>query len=160
MFKNIIYITGNDSYGVEQEVKRWLFAFSSKYGDVNIDRVRLEEIKNTQDIYDQLFTQGLFAEKRLFLFSGGSTRKTKNGGVEGIFELYAREIPEDHFCLFHNLSEGEEKLAFWLEKNADARKVNTLWESTSWQKRFEEIDGKTMSKVLETYQYREKLREP
>ena len=136
MFKNIIYITGNDSYGIEQEVKRWLLAFSSKYGDVNIDRFRLEEIKNTQDIYDQLFTTGLFVEKRLFLFSGGTPKKTKTGGVEEILEKYASEIPEDHFCLFHNILEGEEKLSFWLAKNADTRKIQTLWDIEVWCTRF------------------------
>ena len=160
MFKNIIYIKGNDTYGIEQEVKRWLLAFSSKYGDVNIDKFRLEEIKNTQDIYDQLFTTGLFVEKRLFLFSGGATKKSKTGGIEEILEKYASEIPQDHFCLFHTLSEAEEKLSFWLEKNADTRKVNTLWDQEAWQKRFRELDGKTISKVLATYEYAERIREP
>ena len=41
MKKNIIHITGNDSHGVELELKRWLGAFTSKYGNINIDRYDL-----------------------------------------------------------------------------------------------------------------------
>ena len=39
--KNIIHITGNDSYGVELELERWLGAFRGKFGDINIDRYDL-----------------------------------------------------------------------------------------------------------------------
>ena len=43
MLKNIIHITGNDSYGIELELKRWLGAFRAKYGDINIDRYDISE---------------------------------------------------------------------------------------------------------------------
>jgi hypothetical protein len=43
MKKNIIYITGNDSYGVDIEVQRWLGAFCGKFGDINIDRFDLSD---------------------------------------------------------------------------------------------------------------------
>lgn len=68
--KNIIYITGNDSYGVEQEVQRWIAVFQGKYGDINIDHIRLEDRTSFPVIRDNLATSGLFTDKRLFLFSG------------------------------------------------------------------------------------------
>jgi hypothetical protein len=43
MKKNIIYISGNDSYGVELEIKRWLGVFQSKFGNINIDRYDLSD---------------------------------------------------------------------------------------------------------------------
>ncbi len=46
MKKNIIYITGNDSYGVEMEIQRWLGVFQSKFGNINIDRYDLSDTIN------------------------------------------------------------------------------------------------------------------
>ena len=43
MKKNIVYITGNDSYGVDQEIKRWIDTFEMKYGEINIDRYDLSD---------------------------------------------------------------------------------------------------------------------
>ena len=43
MKKNIIHITGNDSYGVELELSRWTNAFIGKYGNINIDRFDLSD---------------------------------------------------------------------------------------------------------------------
>ncbi len=68
MKKNIIYITGNDSYGIELEVKRWLGAFQSKFGDINIDRYDLSDGANLKSINEVLLMSGLFVEKRLFIF--------------------------------------------------------------------------------------------
>lgn len=65
--KNIIHITGNDSYGIELELRRWIGAFQSKYGNINIDRYDLGEITPRDSIKDILVSYGLFAEKRLFI---------------------------------------------------------------------------------------------
>ncbi len=43
MHKNIIHITGNDSYGVELELQRWLGVFDDKFGDINIERYDLSD---------------------------------------------------------------------------------------------------------------------
>lgn len=69
MQKNLIHITGNDSYGIELEVKRWAQVFESKYSDLNIERIRLENRADFPTIRDNLTTTGLFADKRLFIFS-------------------------------------------------------------------------------------------
>jgi hypothetical protein len=78
MYKNIIHITGNDSYGISLEVSRWVRAFEGKYGSVNIDRYRLEDRGIFPSLRDQLLTTGLFAEKRIFVFSGGVEKKSKS----------------------------------------------------------------------------------
>jgi DNA polymerase III delta subunit len=70
MLRNIIYITGNDSYGVEKELSRFIKVFQDKYTDVNIDRYRIDDKNMLPVIRDTLFTVGLFSEKRLFIFSG------------------------------------------------------------------------------------------
>ena len=68
MKKNIIHIIGNDSYGVEIELQRWLGAFISKYGNINIDRYDLSDTTSLKGIGDMILMSGLFAEKRLFIF--------------------------------------------------------------------------------------------
>lgn len=103
MVKNIIHITGSDSYGVELEVKRWLGAFQSKFGNINIDRYDLSDASSLKGIGDMILMSGLFAEKRLFIFRGGRDRKSKVLGLEALLEEKLSDIPEDHFLLFHTI---------------------------------------------------------
>jgi DNA polymerase III delta subunit len=149
--KNLIYITGNDSYGVELEVKRWIGVFQGKYGDINIERIRLENRADFAVIRDNLTTTGLFTDKRLFLFSGGIDKKSKTPGLEEILEKIVWDIPEDHFCIFHNLSLKEEWLRDWLKKKADVRTIDTLWEKSAWIKRFPDTWESLIQKMLHTY---------
>jgi hypothetical protein len=44
--KNIILISGIDSYGVRQEKNRWKKVFRDKYGTENMEDVRIEEVKD------------------------------------------------------------------------------------------------------------------
>lgn len=158
MWKNIIHITGNDSYGVELELKRWLGAFRMKFWDINIDRYDLSDTSNLKWIGDMILMGGLFAEKRLFIFRWGRERKSKAAGLEIMLTEKLEQIPEDHFLLFHNIWEKEEWLIAWLSKNADTRKINTLWDEKSWEGR-SDIDLSIISLVLDTYQKEEKHRE-
>lgn len=158
MKKNIIYITGNDSYGIELEVKRWIGAFCSKFGDINIDRFDLSDSTGLKWIADVILMSGLFVEKRLFIFRGGRDRKSKTPGIEEILNTSMNQLPDEHFLLFHNISEKEEWLKIWLEKNADVRKIDTLWDKKTWESRFE-WDTATTYLVLKTYQDRESSRE-
>lgn len=151
MKKNLIYITGNDSYGVELEVLRWIRVFEEKYGELNIERIRLENRGDFPLVRDNLTTTGLFAEKRLFIFSGWIDRKTKNGGLEEILEPIGDSIPDDHFCLFHNISKKEEWLLKWLTENADNRKIDTLWSIEKWGERFDSIPKESLQKILTIY---------
>lgn len=158
MKKNIIYITGNDSYGVDIEVQRWLGAFCGKFGDINIDRFDLSDQSSLKWIADVILMSGLFVEKRLFIFRGGRDRKSKTAGLEEILTSQLDNLPDDHFLLFHNISEKEEWLKTWLSKNADVRKIDTLWDKKVWESRFD-IDTDTLSLVLKTYQEWETSRE-
>ena len=74
---NIIYLSGEDSYGIDIEKRRLKEAFLLKYGDTNIDVVRIEEVHDWRGLEQDMLTTGLFVEKRLFLISGGwQTKKT------------------------------------------------------------------------------------
>lgn len=158
MAKNIIHITGSDSYGVELEVKRWLGAFQSKFGNINIDRYDLSDASSLKGIWDMILMSGLFAEKRLFIFRGGRDRKSKALGLEALLEEKLSDIPEDHFLLFHTIWEKEEWLLQWLGKNADTRKVDTLWDTKTWELRYD-IDPKNLALILKIYRDAEACRE-
>lgn len=158
MKKNIIHITGNDSYGVELELKRWLGAFTWKYGNINIDRYDLWDASSLKWIWDMILMSGLFVEKRLFIFRWGRDRKSKALGLESILEEKLLDIPDDHFLLFHNIWEKEEWLISWLAKNADTRKIDTLWDTKIWEWR-SDIDSTTLSLILRTYREAESTRE-
>lgn len=158
MKKNIIHITGNDSYGVELEIKRWLGVFQSKFGNINIDRYDLSDATNLWWMGDMILMSGLFAGKRLFIFRGGRDRKSKALWIENILQEKLWNIPDEHFLLFHNISEKEEWLISWLEKNADIRKINTLWDKKNWMTRTN-IDENTLQIILHTYQEAEPRRE-
>lgn len=151
MFKNIIYIHGNNSSGVEEEIRRWIGAFVSKFWDVNIERIRIEDVKDPYELTGNLLSGGLFAEKRLFVFSWGRERKSKTEWLESLLKSRADAIPEDHFCLFHNIRETESGLIEWLQKNADNRSIDTLWDTDIWARRFGDVDTQDIKKILEWY---------
>lgn len=70
MKKNIILFTGRDTYGIEQDVQRWIRTFTEKYSDMNIEHIYLDTLKNNESIYRQnILSSGLFADKRLFIIS-------------------------------------------------------------------------------------------
>lgn len=57
MKKNIILLTGNDAYGIEQEVRRWVHVFSEKYNDLNIEHISLNSLKeNAQNIRQNILS--------------------------------------------------------------------------------------------------------
>ena len=158
MKKNIVYITGNDSYGVDQEIKRWIDTFEMKYGEINIDRYDLSDDESLKWIGEMLFMGWLFSEKRLFIFRGGRDRKSKAPGMEEILEKKYNDIPDDHFLLFHNIWEKEEGLIAWLSKNSDIRNIDSLWNIEKWKTRFD-INQDIIRLVIDTYKNDEKYRE-
>jgi hypothetical protein len=157
MYKNIIHITGNDSYGVELELERWLGAFRGKFGDINIDRYDLGDKDSMKWIGNMILMSGLFAEKRLFIFRGGRDRKSKTEWLEKILNEKVGDIPEDHYLLFHSIWEKEEWLTSWLRKNADTRKIDTIWDRDAWEKR-SDIDPTILKLILSTYKSAEATR--
>lgn len=158
MRKNIIFFSGSDTYGIERAIARWKNAFESKYGSINIDRYHLENTDLYSQIRDQLLMTGLFAEKRLFIFSWGREKTSKSDFWE-ILETMSEMIPEDHFLMFHNIGIKEEKLINWLEKNADHRKYNDTYSRDLWEERFGDIDGRIIDRVLQIYGNAEKNKE-
>ena len=158
MKKNIIYITGNDSYGIELEVKRWTQAFQWKFGDINIDRYDLSDGTNLKSINEVLLMSGLFVEKRLFIFRWGRDKKSKSPWLEELLENKLSDIPDEHFLLFHNISPKEDALIKWLTKNADVRNINTIWDASAWESRFD-IKNNTLTTILRIYREAEWTRE-
>jgi hypothetical protein len=157
--KNLIYITGNDSYGIELEVTRWLGHFRNKFGDINIDRYDLGDKDSMRWIGDMILMSGLFVEKRLFMLRGGRDRRSKAEGMEKMLTEKITNIPDDHFLLFHNISDKEDALIGWLTKNADIRKIDTIWDQVVWRGRYPDIDPQWITLILRTYRDAEWLRE-
>lgn len=170
--KNIILISGIDTYGVRQEKNRWKKVFRDKYGTENMEEVRIEEVKDWSRIEQDIQSMWLFAEKRLWCFSGGyakvkkeewetSTRKKKWDGIEEKIIALCESAGEDHFFIFSSLLFDEKKwtLIPWLEKNGDVRKYDTIWSADTWNRRFSELEEKTISKVLAAYKEAESTKE-
>ena len=45
MKKNIILLTGSDTYGIEKEVQKWNRVFIERHSEMNIERVHLDTLK-------------------------------------------------------------------------------------------------------------------
>jgi hypothetical protein len=165
MYKNIIYITGNNSYAISAEVTRWRRVFEQKYGKENIDRFPLDDRTRFPLIRDNLLSGGLFIAKRLFIFSWGIEKKSKwwLGGIETILEAIKDDIPLDHFLLFHHISIKEEWLIGgyneyskqstlgWLQNHAEVRKLDTLWDAEYWAWIFPLLEKSRIQGVLREY---------
>ncbi len=169
--KNIISITGVDTYGVRKEKEQWKKIFREKYGSENIEEVRIEEVKDWSRIEQDMQSMGLFATRRLWCFSGGfakskkeeweTTKKKKWDWIEEKIIHLCESIGDDHFMIFSGLFFDPEKwtLIPWLEKHADTRKSNTLWNVEVWEKRFRDLDSKVIQKVLNAYKEAETWKE-
>ncbi len=173
MSSNIIYITWNNSYAISREIERWVKVFEMKHGKENIDRFTLDDRSKFSMIRDNILSSGLFSSKRLFIFSGGIEKKNPHGGgFEDILERIKDSIPEDHFLLFHNISEKEEWLRgsydpykktstlWWLGKNekterkegvVEIRKLDSLWDENYWMKEYPSLDERSIREVLRKY---------
>ena len=104
--KNIILLTGSDTYGIEQEVKKWVRLFGERHSDINIDHIYLNSLKDNKAMIAQnMLSGGLFAEKRLFIISGGNDKRDKTTDFVEFFGPVLESLPEDHFLLFHSLRE-------------------------------------------------------
>lgn len=102
-------------------------------------------------IRDTLFTVGLFSEKRLFIFSGWWEWKTKKSWIEELFASKGKNLPEDHFCIFHSIDKKESWLITWLRNSADVRSIDTVWSKETWAKRFPDLEPKVIEKILSLY---------
>ena len=129
MKKNIIYISGNDSYGVELEIKRWLGVFQSKFGNINIDRYDLSDGTSLRWIGETILMGGLFAEKRLFIFRGGRDRKSKALWIENI--------------LGHNIANTIRMISLLQEawKKLDNSEIIWLCHEYSWDTMYSLVDA-------------------
>ncbi len=169
--KNIIFLTGLDTYGIRKEKERWKYAFRERQWGENIEEVRIEEVKDWTRIEQDMQSMGLFATKRLWCFSGGfekrkkeeweTTKKKKWDGIEEKIITLCELAWEDHFMIFSNLLFDEKKWALvtWLRENADVRTFDKIWTLETWEKRFGELDTKVIKKVLDAYQEAENSKE-
>lgn len=169
--KNIIFITGIDSYGVRKEKERWKYAFRERQWGENIEEVRIEEVKDWSRIEQDMQSMGLFATKRLWCFSGWfekkkkeeweTTKKKKGEGIEEQIISLCELAGEDHFMIFSNLLFDAKKWALitWLREHADVRNFEQIWTLETWEKRFSELDTKIIKKVLDAYREAESGKE-
>lgn len=153
MKKNIILLTGSDTYGIEQEVKKWIRVFSERHSDINIDRIALNSIKENGSIIQQnILSGGLFAEKRLFVISGGNEKRDKTTNFVEFFEPIFDSLPDDHFLLFHSLSERGLDLEKVLVKIGDVKRFGNIYSATLWEGRYPNLDTQIIKKVLSEYE--------
>jgi DNA polymerase III delta subunit len=152
MKKNIVLISGRDTYGVEQEVRKWITLFRERQSDINIDRISLETLRDGGQIRQNMLSGGLFAEKRLFVISGGNEKRDKTTDFVAFFTDVFESLPDDHILLFHSLRERAEALAPLIAKIGDVRKYNDLYSKTLWKSRYSELDDHTITQVVSAYE--------
>ena len=169
--KNIIFISGIDTYWVRREKSRWKETFRTRLWWENIEEVRIEEVKDWKRIEQDMQSIGLFSSKRLWCFSGWfikkkrdeeeGTKKKKWEGIEEKILTLLQHLGDDHFVIFSNLLFESDKwiLIPWLMIHADVREFWGLWENENWEKRFPELEEKIIKKVLRTYREGESEKE-
>ena len=54
--KNIIFLSGIDSYGVSLELIRWKKRFRESQDGLNIDIFRIEEVKNWNEVENEILS--------------------------------------------------------------------------------------------------------
>jgi len=153
MKKNIILLTGTDTYGIEQEVKKWIRVFSERHSDINIDHIYLNSLKeNASMISQNMLSGGLFAEKRLFVISGGNEKRDKTTDFVGFFESIFESRPDDHFLLFHSLRERWVDLERMIAKIWDVKRFWNIYSVGLWENRYPSLDTQVIKKVLWEYE--------
>ncbi len=175
--KNIIYITGIDTYWVRGEKERWKQLFRERQGSENIEEIRIEEVTDWSRIEQNMQSMGLFAEKRLWCISWGKKKrkeedveeekesvklaKKKESEIESRILALVENIGDEQVVIFSWLNYDSAKwvLIPWLEKHAQIKKFNTLWSGESWEKRFPNLDTSVVEKVLQAYKDAESTKE-
>lgn len=160
MKKNIILLTGTDTYGIEQEVRRWTRAFAERQSEINIEHIKLDSIKeHGRTIEQNILSGGLFTEKRLFIISGGNEKRDKTTDFVAFFEPILATLPDDHFLLFHSLKERWLELEKSLIKIWDTKRFWNIFSFETWKDRYPGVDRWVIKKVLSEYEMMDNILE-
>lgn len=157
-YKNIIYICGSNSFLVDREKRGFIEAFRKKYGDENIMFCSLNKADTYKEHGNALSMNGLFAEHRLFVFSGGRERASKTSGFKETLTSLLPHISDTDFLLFSHIPKTESGLIDWLTKNASLREKNLSWKPSDWEPYVHGSSG-LISAVLSYYKEQESHRD-
>lgn len=153
MKKNIILLTGTDTYGIEQEVKKWIRLFWERHSEANIDHIYLNSLKENSSMIRQNMLSGwLFAEKRLFVISGGNEKRDKTTDFVLFFESVFESLPDDHYLLFHSLRERWIDLEKILVRIGDVKRFGNIYSASLWENRYPKLNNQVIKKVLWEYE--------
>lgn len=156
--KNIIAITGNNSFLIDRERRGFIDIFTKKYGEENRVFCSLSNTDAYAEYRDNLLMSGLFSSTRLFVFSWGREKSTKGDGFESILEEILPHLNETDFLLFSHLSPAETGLIGWLKKHASIREKNISWAAKDWEA-YMHGSSDMITQVLKYYQDAEKHRD-
>lgn len=160
MKKNIVLFSGRDAYGIEKEYKKWIQTFREKYSEMNIEYISLDTIREWGNMIRQnILSGGIFAEKRLFVISGGNEKRDKTTNFVDFFEKIFDILPDDHFLLFHWLKERAWDLIPLIQKIWETRTFDSLFSIETWQNRFPSLDEYIIKTVITSYSEQDKLLE-
>ncbi len=160
MKKNIVLLSGRDTYGIAEERKKWIQAFKERHSEMNIEHVSLSDIKNSwKNIEQNMLSSGLFADKRLFVISGGNEKRDKTTDFVEFFTRVFEVLPDDHFLLFSDLTERALDLVPLITRTWEVKKFDTLYNTTTWEKRFGNLDSRVISRVIDELRDQESVLE-
>ncbi len=166
--KNIIYITGVDTYGVETETRRFIDAFRMRQDAEGVDMYHIEDIRDWNKIIQDTQTMSLFGTKRLFVFYGvlkiqedetfdieisDSTEEKKNlRKSEDILLDLCKTIYDDTFIIFSGVKiPAKSWLSKWLYENVDIRDFWDIWTEKVWEKRYPNLETDIIETLLRRY---------
>ena len=125
---NLVFMYGEDSFSLLQEVQRWKELFLEKHGDMNIEVLDNPELSN-KEIAGSISAMPFLGEKRLvilknFLSSNNADRQKElipvleNLSDTTVLVIVETEAPDKRLSLFKNLSKNATERCFEKPKGA------------------------------------------
>jgi DNA polymerase III subunit delta len=150
--QNIYLFTGENTFSMSEELRRWKVNFIEKHGDVNLQIIFGKELV-FQDLLNEIQSQPFLSDKRLILIEGMPANISKEE-----LEILKKDIHPDTLLIFaeSNLDKRKSSTKF-LMKNAEVKTFNNLTQKNlvDWIIDFSkskgiEIDFRVASHLVDT----------
>ncbi len=157
----MIYLfTGNNSFALEEEVKKWKKVFLEKYGDFNLVHIKDISAFDTHFLAENLLGSSLFWWKKFIIiedypFTASAISQIRGNGeelinLENFFLTILEKIPEENVLVF-SASNPDKRTKIYKEISEKAEiKDFSFWDENDLKKFIlKRYDGKISSADLD-----------
>ncbi len=157
----MIYLfTGNNSFALEEEVKKWKKVFLEKYGDFNLVHIKDISAFDTHFLAENLLGSSLFWLKKFIIiedypFTASAISQIRGNGeelinLENFFLTILEKIPEENVLVF-SASNPDKRTKIYKEISEKAEiKDFSFWDENDLKKFIlKRYDGKISSADLD-----------